>query len=124
MALPRAGDGGVEDWLTSIGLAGRVAAFRDNGLTRDDLADLTENDLRELGLTIGERKRFLRALAQTVSSPVGATVPERRPLTVMFVDLVGSTGLGERLDAEDVMEVLRQYRELAGTAIGRFGGHI
>jgi hypothetical protein len=49
----------LEEWLTSIGLADRIAAFRDNGITRDNFAELTENDLRELGLTIGERKRFI-----------------------------------------------------------------
>jgi class 3 adenylate cyclase/predicted ATPase len=121
----------VEEWLRSIGLAGRIAAFRDNGITPADFRDLTESDLRELGLTIGERKRFLRALAAEAAqqaaaptTPAAATLAERRPLTVMFVDLVGSTSLGERIDAEDLIEVMRCYRELAGAAIARFGGHI
>ena len=123
----------MEEWLKAIGLANRIAAFRDNGVRRADFGDLTESDLRELGLTIGERKRFLRALAneaaQHASAPgahaaAPATIGERRPLTVMFVDLVGSTSLGERLDAEDMIEVIRHYRELAGAAVTRFGGHI
>jgi hypothetical protein len=54
----------VDEWLSSIGLAERVEAFRAHRITADQLSDLTEDDLRELGLTIGERKRFRRAVAE------------------------------------------------------------
>jgi class 3 adenylate cyclase/predicted ATPase len=118
----------MEEWLRSIGLLDRLTAFREQGITPDQLRDLTEENLRELGLTIGERKRFQRALASGGPDPESAaaagTQAERRPLTVMFVDLVNSTSLGERLDPEDLIEVIRHYRELCGTAISRFGGHI
>src|SRR3954468_12005830 len=121
----------MEEWLRSIGLLDRLPAFREHGITPSQLRELTEDDLRELGLTIGERKRFQRALArggpdaETAATPAAAaSQAERRPLTVMFVDLVSSTSLGERLDPEDLIEVIRHYRELCGTAINRFGGHI
>ena len=125
----------MEDWLRSIGLGERVPAFVENRITEDQLGDLTEEDLRELGLTIGERKRFLRALQarneteapppEPASPRVAATIQaERRPLTVMFVDLIDSTGLGERLDPEDLLEAIRAYREFCSAAINRFGGRI
>jgi class 3 adenylate cyclase/predicted ATPase len=120
----------MEEWLTSIGLAERIPAFREQKIASDQLADLTEDDLRELGLTIGERRRFLRAVADRAveeerpPSPSQASSAEHRPLTVMFADLIDSTGLGERLDPEDLLEVMRVYREFAGEAIARYGGHI
>ncbi len=130
----------VEEWLRAAGLGDRITAFRDHGITLDQVADLTEDDLRELGLTIGDRKRFRSAVAAITRSDRaaadGAIVPpaaarvvettpaERRPLTIMFVDLVNSSALGERLDAEDLLEVIRRYREFSGDAINRFGGHI
>ena len=121
----------MEEWLASIGLAERIPAFREHRITPDLLGDLTDEDLRELGLTIGERRRFQRAI-QTVPTntpPAPAAVPaagsgEHRPLTVMFADLVGSTSLGERLDPEDLLEVMRVYREFCGEAIARYGGHL
>ena len=124
----------MDDWLRSIGLANRVAVFRDQGITLDLIGQLTEQDLRELGLTIGERKRFIQARNEQAPSPpvlpvqpAAPTEPthgERRPLTVMFVDIVGSTPLGERLDPEDLLEVTRRYREFCGAAIARYGGSV
>src|SRR5829696_6937051 len=120
----------MEDWLISIGLAERIPAFRDQKITVDQLRELTEGDLRELGLTIGERRRFQREIASFVQSPGQAaqippsSTPEHRPLTVMFADLVDSTRLGERLLPEDLLDVMRVYREFCGEAIGRYGGHI
>ncbi|MBM6581162.1 AAA family ATPase [Microvirga sp. BT689] len=121
----------MEEWLASIGLAERIPAFHEQRITADQLGDLTDEDLRELGLTIGERRRFQRALKaqqdQTASPlrPISASGSgENRPLTVMFADLVGSTGLSERLDPEDLLEVMRIYREFCGEAIARYGGHI
>ena len=120
--------------MNSVGLGKWHAAFREHGITRDQLGVLTEADLRELGLTIGERKRFLQALADhpvvdNALAPAPAagpavTRPERRPLTVMFVDLVDSTGIGERLHGEDLIEMTRRYREFCGAAVAKFGGHV
>ena len=119
----------MEEWLTSIGLAERIPAFREHRITADQLGDLTEEDLRELGLTIGERRRLQRELSALAPRPaiapaITAASGEHRPLTVMFVDLVGSTELGERLDPEDLLEVMRAFREFCGEAIVRYGGHI
>ena len=126
----------MEHWLKEIGLGDRVDVFRKQGITFDEIRDLTEGDLRELGLTIGERARFRRAvlalylsdnsqLPTQVLRPIfGATPAERRPMTVMFVDLVNSSAMAERLDAEDLLELLRAYREVCGNAIMHYGGHI
>ncbi len=118
----------MEQWLTSIGLGARVAAFRAHGIAADQLDDLTEEDLREIGLTIGERKRFRRALQQRQPDQqprvLATTRAERRPLTMMFVDVVNSSSLGERLEPEDLLEVIRHYREFCGAAIMRYGGLI
>ncbi len=115
----------MEDWLRSIGLGERIAAFRAQQITLDLVADLTDEDLSELGLTIGERKRFRRAAAALAAAPVVERIrAERRPLTIMFIDLVDSSALGEQLEAEDLLEVIRRYREFAGAWITRFGGHI
>jgi class 3 adenylate cyclase/predicted ATPase len=128
----------LEDWLRLHGLANRIAAFVEAGITKDQLGTLTEPDLRELGLTIGERKRFLKAVAETFPPPAqppaeqAAPPPdiarltrgERRPLTVMFIDLVNSSALGEQLDPEDLMDLIRDYRAFCGGPIARYGGHI
>ncbi len=120
----------MEDWLASIGLGHRAAAFRAQAIEHDLLADLTEDDLKELGLSIGERRRFRRAMVELQGGgparppAPAATLTERRPLTMMFVDLVGSSDLGERLEPEDLLEVIRRYREFCGAAVRRFGGSI
>ena len=123
----------MEEWLRSIGLGHLVAVFRDNGIaTVDQLRELTEEDLREVSLTIGERKRLLRALATDLAveqpavapSPPASEHSERRPLTVMFIDLENSTAIGERLDPEDMLDLIRAYRSFCGSAIDRFGGTV
>jgi len=122
--------GWVEEWLRSIGLEHHIDGFRAERIERAQLVDLTEADLRELGLTIGERRRFHRAVLelQSAEAPpapiVPSTLAERRPLTMLFVDLVGSSELGELLEPEDLMEVIRRYREVCGAAIRRYGGSV
>jgi class 3 adenylate cyclase/predicted ATPase len=123
----------MEEWLTSIGLGSRIPAFRANRITVDQLPKLTDADLRELGLTIGERLRFRTAVAELATTPAGDTAPsqpptnanaERRPLTTMFVDLIGSSSIGNQLDPEDLVEVYQAYREICGKAISAAGGHV
>ena len=126
----------VEDWLTAIGLAERIGAFHAHRITLDQFGDLTDDDLRELGLTIGERKRFRRAVAAmrpaAPDDPPLAALPvlettraERRPLTIMFVDLVNSSSLGERLEPEDLQSlegiVEHPERFAAGSHLFNFG---
>jgi class 3 adenylate cyclase/predicted ATPase len=120
----------VEDWLRSIGLERHIDGFRAERIEHEQLIDLTEADLKELGLTIGERRRFRRAVLELQRGPAPvapaapSTLAERRPLTMLFVDLVGSSELGELLEPEDLMEVIRGYREACGASIGRYGGSV
>jgi class 3 adenylate cyclase/predicted ATPase len=113
------------EWLDAISLGGYADAFRRQGISFNDLGDLTDADLRELGLSIGDRKRFLRARAERAAAArpvVGESAPERRNLTVMFCDLVGSAALSEQLEAEDLLAVLRQYRAICRKAVESYGG--
>ena len=140
----------MEAWLQSLGLGHHVQKFAAQDVGLDQRGDLSDADLRELGLTIGERIRFRRAIAQSgvatsgvatsggviaggviagsVTARAGAvlatTRAEHRPLTTMFVDIVNSTGLAERLEPEDLLETIRGYRELCSAAIVRIGGHV
>ena len=110
-------------WLRSLGLSHYEAAFADNSIDADILPDLSDSDLKELGLTLGDRKRLLKAIANlgaalTLPQPAGpptalpqSDAAERRQLTVMFCDLVDSTGLTARLDPEDTRDVVRAYQD-------------
>ena len=119
----------LERWLTNLGLGRYAEAFAANGVDWDVLADLTEKDLESLGVLLGDRKRFLRAIAGLGG---GAEPPlrrvtegaERRQITVMFVDLVDSTPLSERLDPEDMRELLQSFHGLCAAAIEARDGHV
>ncbi|HYZ61004.1 MAG TPA: AAA family ATPase [Acetobacteraceae bacterium] len=119
----------MQEWLDSAGLSRLTEALKAHGIEREQLSELTDEDLRELGLTIGERKRFRRALA--AEPPLAAERPavavtraERRPLSIMFIDMIESTRLSDRLDGEDFLEVLRLFRNFCAGAIERYGGRI
>jgi predicted ATPase/class 3 adenylate cyclase len=128
----------VSRWLAEQGLGHHAEVFAKNGIAGDILRDLTDTDLKELGLNLGDRKRLLNAIAALDAGPTQdrvvppesiatAAVPreaERRQLTVMFVDLVGSTALSQRLDPEEMGQVLRDYQNTVAGEIARFEGHI
>ena len=123
----------VSTWLQGLGLERHEAAFRDNSIDMDVVRDLNENDLEKLGLPLGDRKRVLKAIANlpapgAVASPIAAPhardEAERRPITVMFCDLVGSTSLASTLDAEDWRDLVGAYLDDAAKAIGQYGGHV
>ncbi|MBK0398065.1 AAA family ATPase [Limibaculum sp. M0105] len=135
----------LRQWLDSIECGRYADAFEANDITSDLLAELTDADLRELGMTIGDRKRFARAVAalhppEPAPAPEPAPPPgpataipvqavahahaERRRLTVMFVDLVGSTVLSSRLDPEVWSDVLRDYQDIVAGLVTRLGGHV
>jgi class 3 adenylate cyclase len=120
----------VEEWLKTVGLGHHIDGFRAERIDRAQLIDLTEADLKELGLTIGERRRFNRAVIQLQGESAPAmpvappTLAERRPLTMVFIDLVGSSELGELFEPEDLMEVIRRYRDACGEKIRRYGGSV
>jgi len=110
---------GIAEWLASIGLSEYAQPFADNGIDLSVIRDLTEQDLKDLGVLLGHRRRILRAIAEldgvapapteTAPEPPLHDAPERRHLTVMICDLVGSTALSARLDPEDMRAVIDAY---------------
>jgi class 3 adenylate cyclase len=135
----------IVHWLEDLGLGKYGDAFIDNEVSVRDLAGISNEDLKELGLPLGPRRRILIAVealqrptpeAGSPSLPAladsGEKVPridasdqaERRQLTVLFCDLVGSTELSQRLDPEDLREVMRRYQSAVTSSVHRFGGHV
>jgi class 3 adenylate cyclase len=125
------------EWLESIGLGEYAQRFADNAIDMPILRDLTDQDLKELGVLLGHRRKMLRAIAElgeasSIASARPATEPkpessgeaERRYLTLMFCDLVGSTALSTRLDPEDMWRVVASYQAAIGAVIGRYQGMI
>jgi class 3 adenylate cyclase/tetratricopeptide (TPR) repeat protein len=128
-------------WLVQIGLGGHAAKFASQGIDWDVLGDLADGDLKDLGLTLGDRKRLMKGLAaltnahaqpleraperpERPSSPAAAVEAERRQLTVMFIDLIDSTALAERFDPEDMRRLLGVYHQACASAIEAHEGHI
>jgi len=121
----------LRTWLESLGLGDYAKAFEANRIDTHILPHLTEQDLVDLGLPIGPRRKILvaiRALSESASTPVPARAlshgVERRQITVMFCDLVGSTTLSTTLDAEDLRRVMQAYQQAAGAVIKRYAGHV
>ncbi|MHC2301570.1 adenylate/guanylate cyclase domain-containing protein [Rhizobium mongolense] len=125
----------IGDWLASIRLERYRQTLLDNGIDLDVVDDLTDVDLKELGLSLGDRKRFLRAAAALAHQSPPAATPhpsvspirseaERRQLTVMFCDLVGSTALSTRLDPEDLRQSIVAYHSCATQIVGRYDGFV
>jgi class 3 adenylate cyclase/tetratricopeptide (TPR) repeat protein len=125
------------EWLESIGLGEYAQRFADNAIDISILPDLTDQDLKELDVLLGHRRKMLRAIAElgeasSIASARPATEPkpessgeaERRYLTLMFCDLVGSTALSTRLDPEDMWRVVASYQAAIGVVIGRYQGMI
>jgi class 3 adenylate cyclase len=123
-------------WLRGLGLGQYETAFREGEIDAEILPDLTEGDLNHLGVPLGHRKRLLKAIAafgtaegaSKPSSPAAASsltgVAERRPITVMFFDLVGSTPLAAKLDAEDWRDLVGAYLDAASEAVTQMGGRV
>ena len=129
----------IAGWLRSLGLGQYEAAFRDNEIDSEVLPNLTAEDLKDLGVSIvGHRRKILTAIVELHAAPsqvinpppaaeptpAPADVAERRQLTVMFCDLVGSTALSARLDPEDMREVIRAYQDACSGAIARYDGFV
>ncbi len=117
----------ITEWLEAIGLAKYQPVFADNEIDWALLTKLTEADLKELGLPLGPRKKLLEAIANLDAAPVAASTgheAERRQVTVMFSDLVGSTALSARMDPEDLREVISAYQKCVAETVRRFGGFV
>jgi class 3 adenylate cyclase len=136
-------------WLRSLGLGQYEAAFRENAIDETVLHDLTEDHLRELGFPLGARLKLLKAIAAldagpasgdrpldkvtaqdaaapslATAAPVTEATGERRYLTVMFCDLVGSTGISAQLDAEEWRDLVGAYLDATSAAVTEMGGHV
>jgi class 3 adenylate cyclase len=122
----------ISTWLRGLDLAQYEPIFLENAIDAEILPELTEADLEKLGVVLGHRKRILRAIAALdIHPPVPppAAAPraagaERRQLTVMFCDLVGSTPLSTRFDPEDLRELIGAYHRCVVDTVGRFVGFV
>jgi len=121
----------IATWLRELGLERYEGAFRDNEIDAEILPKLTADDLKDIGVTVvGHRRKLLGAIAALGAADEPAAVPvarpeaERRQLTVLFCDLVGSTELSSRLDPEDMGHVIRSYHNTAAAVVERWGGHV
>src|SRR5277367_2293880 len=139
----------VSEWLRGLGLGQYETVFREHAIDTDVLADLKDGEFAQIGVRLGDRKRLLKAIAslwkielsswsRASAPPAEANLPstptpvplaagrdaERRPLTVMFCDLVDSTALASRLDAEDWRSLVNAYLDEASAAVTELGGHV
>ncbi len=127
----------VARWLEDLGLRQYAGAFADNDIDLDVVAELTDDDLKSIGVSLGHRKKILRAIKELPLPPppmaeqapvhqneVETSTGERRHLTVLFADMAGSTKLSTELDPEDYQSVIRAYQEACTTAIARYDGFL
>ena len=127
----------VGEWLAKLGLAEYAKCFADNRIDFSVLPDLTDQDLKDLGVVLGDRHKILRAIAKLESAETAASklateaevarpqdAAERRQVTVLFSDLVGSTALSSHMDPEDLREIISAYQRCVAKTVQRFGGFV
>jgi class 3 adenylate cyclase len=126
----------ITDWLKKLGMAQYAQAFADNDIDFSVLRHLTDQHLKDLGVSLGHRLKMLHAISELESASVVANRPsagtksvsrdiaERRQLTAMFCDLVGSTELSGRLDPEDLRGIIGAYHRCCTGLIERNGGFV
>ncbi len=125
----------IADWLKTLGLSEYAARFAENDIDISVLRDLTDQDLKDLGVSLGHRRKMLRAIAElagavpaspqfALAEPKSQDTAERRQVTVMFSDLVGSTALSACMDPEDLREVISAYQKCVAETVRRFGGFV
>jgi class 3 adenylate cyclase len=125
----------IADWLEKLGLSEYAQRFAENRIDFSVLSELTDQDLEKIGVVLGDRRKIMRAIRE-----LGRTAPaaqpantaaakpqdtaERRQVTVMFSDLVGSTALSARMDPEDLREVISSYQKCVAGIVQRFDGFV
>src|ERR1700722_4573966 len=133
----------VADWLEKLGLGQYAQGFAENDISFSVLPDLNDQDLKEIGVSLGHRRQLLRAIADlnraavaadlsiirvpiaaTPKGPLPEAVGERRHVTVMFCDLVDSTGIAARLDPEEWRDLVGAYTDAASAAVVDMGGKV
>ena len=126
----------IADWLEKLGMSEYAGRFAENRIDFSVLRDLTDQDLKDLGVVLGDRRKILRAISElagaapatsqvhAVTEPRPQDTAERRQVTVMFSDLVGSTALSARMDPEDLREVISAYQKCVAETVQRFGGFV
>ena len=139
----------IADWLKKLGLPEYAERFAENGIDVSVLPHLTDQDLKDMGVLLGHRRRMLAAIGELSGKPAAGRAPatgasigsapiptavamaspiaaagERRYLTVMFCDLVDSTGIAARLDAEEWRDLVNAYLDDASAAVREMGGHV
>jgi class 3 adenylate cyclase len=125
----------IADWLAKIGLERYAPVFADNDIDVSVLFHLTDADLEKIGVSLGHRRKMLAAIAELVGAVQAPPQPalteskpqdtaERRQVTVMFSDLVGSTALSARMDPEDLREVISAYQKCIAETVRRFDGFV
>jgi predicted ATPase/class 3 adenylate cyclase len=131
----------IADWLEKLGLGQYAQRFTENDIDFNILIDLTDQDLEKIGVTsVGHRRKLLRAIANLkvdeeitpavavaaspLATPRAGETAERRQVTVMFSDLVGSTALSARMDPEDLRELISAYQKCVAETVRRFGGFV
>jgi len=126
----------IAEWLISLGMSEYAERFAENDIDTSVLRHLTDQDLKELGVSLGHRRKLLAAISEltgaapAIPKPAAATEPktqdaaERRQVTVIFSDLVGSTALSARMDPEDLREVISAYQKCVAETVRRFGGFV
>jgi class 3 adenylate cyclase len=126
----------VADWLEKLGLSEYAARFAENGIDVSVLRYLTDQDLKDIGVLLGHRRKMLAAISELSGAIPGTTEAaaeaqpkiqdsaERRQVTVMFSDLVGSTALSARMDPEDLREIIGAYHKCVAEIVRRFDGFV
>jgi class 3 adenylate cyclase len=126
----------IADWLEELGMSEYASRFAENGINVAALPHLTDQDLKDIGVLLGHRRILLAAVGKLVGAasatpeptarvrPTPQDTAERRQVTVMFSDLVGSTALSARMDPEDLREVISAYQKCVTETVGRFGGFV
>jgi class 3 adenylate cyclase len=128
----------IADWLDKLGMSEYAQRFAENRIDFSVLPDLTDQHLKDLGIALGDRLKMLRAIRDFGNASVAVTAPsapaaaeptrkddaERRQLTVMFCDLVGSTALSAKLDPEDLRTVIGAYHRCCTELVERNGGFV